>query len=255
MGNELTTTNSAIMALGGSSGFEGLDSGWFANQYIAIAQSQSKKVNKQSPDYIPGLEPGMFFMPGSKRVIGEKLDAIILGAWDSINEKDGKGMDANFIGRLTLADFRDKGLDKCERDGKYWVDENGHYYEQQKNFYVLLADEPEAGTFVMSLGATSFKSIKQFFTAAMNLRARTPEGKIVQVPLWAHVWSFQTAYTEDKEHDSSYFALGRAADCGEISDDLVDSVFSTFNHVQDVLRTGIAKVPESSESSDENAPF
>lgn len=50
---------------------------------IQLAQAMSPQVKKRDPEYIPGLEEGMFFHALTRKVIGEQFIAPVLKIWNS----------------------------------------------------------------------------------------------------------------------------------------------------------------------------
>ncbi|RMD64036.1 hypothetical protein D6833_04915 [Candidatus Parcubacteria bacterium] len=55
----------------------------FTTPRIQLAQDMSPQVKKRDPEYIEGLEPGMFFHGVSRAVIGEQFTSPILKIWNS----------------------------------------------------------------------------------------------------------------------------------------------------------------------------
>jgi hypothetical protein len=136
-GGEVVTTEE--MEFDGPSGFEGVDSECTTIPFLKIAQSATDEAKKGSPKYIPGLEPGMFFCPATRKVYGESVRLIILRFYRQYVIYESREPDSKFKGTMTPEQFKVEIEPDAVRERSYQMGSDGHRYVDTRNFIVMVA--------------------------------------------------------------------------------------------------------------------
>jgi len=214
-------------------GFEGVDAASVIRPYITIAQGSSEMAKRGSPSYIDGLAPGMFYSPSTKLLIGEKLRCIVVKYYRNFVVYEGKdptGKPTHFLGTISSKEFDTNIAPTAVRDGGYNVGKDGRLYLDKRNFIILLADNPDAGLFILSLSSTGIQPAKKLITMAMNVRA-VKEGRSVQAPIWSNVWELGTNYIQNPK--GGYYQITDINRLGWVSKQIAPIAKGAFEELFD----------------------
>jgi len=219
--------------IGGTTGLEGVDRDCITLPFLKIAQDSSDQVKKNSSARIEGLEPGMFFCPATKKIYGPEFRGIILKFYRNFAVYDGEGMDSNFLGTITPAEFKNKieNAEGSHRVKSYTLDVNGHRYVDTRNFVMLSLDALQDGPMLLGMASTNIKPSRTLLTQATAIKV-VKDGESIQAPIWASVWSLKAAYFENPPY--SYYSISdtnrlgwipksMAADVKELFDSMVEA--------------------------------
>ncbi len=212
-GKEVATTkgghNDALPATVGNmaafsgAGMENTDRESFAIPFLAVIQKTSPQVDKDTDQYIKGVEAGDLLLTSSNEVFKDEdgVDVVFCGyrrvylRWAPLDEGGG------FKGEIPVEEvavMRSKGK-VIEQDGRLFAD-NGDIIADTRIHYVLVVRED--GTFtpaVMSLKSTQIKKSKMLMTQIQSYIAKDSHGKSFTPPSFGHIFHAETvAESNDK---------------------------------------------------------
>lgn len=201
---EVTTTAVAVKASGGAvatlqedfleqyagSGMEGVDADSFAIPFLAILQKTSPVADADSPEFIEGAKPGMFFETVSRQLYegkerglrlvpcAYKREFIRWGADDS-----GEGYKGAYTADQVIA-MREEGIVRELDNRLYFPLPDGSISEKKcdrlsdtRSHYVLVLDEEGGWTrALLSLSSTQIKKSKHLMSALSNVKLRGANG-------------------------------------------------------------------------------
>lgn len=204
----------------GPTGFEGVDRDCVTIPFLKIAQSATDEAKRGSPKYIPGLEPGMFFCPATRRVYGNDVNLIIIKFYRHYITYDGEGTDAKFTGIISPEDF--KKIEKQATRVKSYHMLDGTRYVDTRNFIVMVAGALQDGPMLLSMTSTGIAPSRKWITQAQNFRAEN--GK--PAPIWANVWNLATGYQDNPA--GSYYQVARVERVGYVTAQARPTVVAAF---------------------------
>lgn len=130
----------------------------FSLPWLSIAQNTTKACIKGSPEYIPGLEAGMFFNSINNKVYGPSLKVSVIKFMRTYKEvTDDKEM--KFIGSLTADQYRDN-LSRAGGDYKKARTPAGNLQKEQFNYFVILTDHLKDRIMRLGIGPGGFAACK-----------------------------------------------------------------------------------------------
>lgn len=215
--------------IGNVTGFEGLDNECFQTPFLKLAKDGTDEAKKMSPKYIPGLEPGMFFCPSSRRVFGPVFNAVVLRFYRAYHVYDGTGKESKFLGVVDADTYKRDIEPKATRVKSYTVTGDGKRYVDTRNFIVLSYDHLEDGPMLFSLYSTGITPSRKWVSAAMAVRARK-DGKIVQAPWWSSVWKIKVNFYSDPKGD--YYQVSSVERQGWVSKEHAEEIKALFDAAQ-----------------------
>jgi len=146
--------------------------------WLGIAQALTPKAIKTKDEYVPGLEPGMFYHSLDNTIYGNKLVVVYQKYFPSytFNEPDGK---KKFIGNLSEDDFESKkasgeitfnkkGANGWKQSSGFYHGPTGNLVKKTWNFMVALPDHPEAGVLRLGLSVGGYKHIMNWISMINN---------------------------------------------------------------------------------------
>ena len=184
-------------------GMENTDRESFAIPFLAVIQKTSPQVDKDSDQYIKGVEAGDLLLTSSNEVFKDEdgVDVVFCGyrrvflRWAPIDEGGG------FKGEIPVEEvaiMRQKGK-VVEEEGRLFAD-NGDIIADTRIHYVMVVRED--GTFtpaVMSLKSTQIKKSKMLMTQIQSYVAKDGAGKSFTPPSFGHIFHAETlAESNDK---------------------------------------------------------
>lgn len=193
----------ADMSQFSGAGMENTDRESFAIPFLAVIQKTSPQVDKDTDQYIKGVEAGDLLLTSSNEVFKDEdgVDVVFCGyrrvflRWAPLDEGGG------FKGEIPVEEvavMRSKGK-VIEEDGRLFAD-NGDIVADTRIHYVLVVRED--GTFtpaVMSLKSTQIKKSKMLMTQIQSYVAKDSNGKSFTPPSFGHVFHAETvAESNDK---------------------------------------------------------
>lgn len=136
-------------------GFEEVTTQTMSIPFVKLAQQLTPHANKKKPEYIDGLEEGMFFMTPGDILLGEEFNFIILKfervyiEW--LADRGG------FVGYHTPENAANIATDKTF--GK-WKTAEGNDLQEYYTYYGLIEGREHEGPVIMSLTSTAIKTAK-----------------------------------------------------------------------------------------------
>lgn len=201
--NDKLPATVADMSQFSGAGMENTDRESFAIPFLAVIQKTSPQVDKDTDQYIKGVEAGDLLLTSSNEVFKDEdgVDVVFCGyrrvflRWAPLDEGGG------FKGEIPVEEvavMRSKGK-VIEEDGRLFAD-NGDIVADTRIHYVLVVRED--GTFtpaVMSLKSTQIKKSKMLMTQIQSYVAKDSNGKSFTPPSFGHVFHAETvAESNDK---------------------------------------------------------
>lgn len=201
--NDKLPATVADMSQFSGAGMENTDRESFAIPFLAVIQKTSPQVDKDTDQYIKGVEAGDLLLTSSNEVFKDEdgVDVVFCGyrrvflRWAPLDEGGG------FKGEIPVEEvavMRSKGK-VIEEDGHLFAD-NGDIVADTRIHYVLVVRED--GTFtpaVMSLKSTQIKKSKMLMTQIQSYVAKDSNGKSFTPPSFGHVFHAETvAESNDK---------------------------------------------------------
>jgi len=220
----------------GPSGFDGVDRDCTTIPFLKVAQTATEQAKKGSPEYIKGLEPGMFFCPATRKTYGEAVRLVVLRFYRQYIIYDGKDMNAKFVGTMAPEDFERNIMPTATREKSYHLDGKGFRYVDTRNFIVMVAGAYNDGPMLLSLSSTGIAPSKKWLTMAQNVRSN--DGR--QAPIWASVWELATGYQDNDA--GSYYQITKIDRLGYVPPTAKNLVVSAFLDAQGVSAADIQGV-------------
>lgn len=237
--NDLVTTNASDLAqfIVGSqkTGFENMDSSCIARPYLQIAQAMSEMATKGNPNYIPGLEPGMFYSPTTKKVFGRSVDVCVLkfipeyAIWGGI---DSSGRKTDFRTMIDKATFEREYSKNYKWDPRYNAlsNSNGEIAIEQFDYILMFPGSIEEGLYMFSLKSIGIPVGRKWNTMALNIKVNL-NGAMRQAPIWASVWRLTTGLDQNKKGSS--FQITQIERIGFVSKNIAPVVAGAFSELED----------------------
>lgn len=170
-------------------GFEGINNTTMAIPFLKLAQALSPEINKNKPEYIPGLEEGFFFNSATKEIFkpGDPLEIVILKFERIYIEWLPKR--AGFVSYHTPENAERLCVNPDEF-GK-WKTENGNLLQEYYSYYCIIVGHEDEGPVILSLKSTSIKTGKELNRLMMT--HKMDDGQLA-MPFFL-VWNLTAEYT------------------------------------------------------------
>ena len=192
--------------------------------FIKIAQKGTPEVEPRGPEYIEGLEQGMFFNTLTKEVYGDTFNAIVVGyenAWLVYGAQAG-----DFKGKFPPGAFKTVGSpfakdkkDKVKANDPNFPDIQGCSVVDSMIFYVVNADKPQDGIAVLTLYSGNIKHAQNWVFSIIHAVRINAKGDVVPAPVYGYVWKLTLSY--NSKDGNSWFALG-VGNKTSIDKDMID---------------------------------
>lgn len=208
--------------------------------YLKLAQDITDETKKAKPNYIPGLEAGMFFCPVTKKIYGPTVDVIVLAtrkAYFLLND------DGEFKG----AEERIQPTWKRDVAGSLRTEE-GYKAIVTYSFLVVTPDDLEH-KMVLTLKNSAVPAAKDWNTMLKELRL--DDGQ--PCPIFGGVWTLSANFREGKKGSWYAISSGKGSNIKFkefINDELVDAVADASKLAIETSSSAIAALPEGETSSE-----
>ena len=209
--------------------------------YLKLAQDITDETKKAKPNYIPGLEAGMFFCPVTKKIYGPTVDVIVLATRKAYFLLDDDG---EFKGA------EDRILPSWKRDvaGALRTEE-GYKAIVTYSFLVVTPDDLEH-KMVLTLKNTDVPAAKDWNTLIKELRLENG----APCPIFGGIWTLSANFREGKKGSWYSISTGNGSSIkfkGFIDDELVDDIAAASKLAIETSTTAIAAITEGSAASGE----
>lgn len=210
----------------------------FSVPWLTIAQGLTKKAMKGSAEYVQGLEPGMFFNSVDSTVYGAKVKVSVikfLKTYKEVtDEKDGK-----FVGSLTREQY-EQNLKTYGRDYKAVRTPAGNLQKEQYNYFVILADYPEAGLLRLGISPGGFGACRTWNNGLQSFKPGY---------LYAGIWEIELRMNESDKGAFYTIGVGTKPACVRVGE--VSGIFQQVCEGATIaLHENISKLSE-----DDDLPF
>ena len=209
--------------------------------YLKLAQDITDETKKAKPNYIPGLEAGMFFCPVTKKIYGTTVDVIVLATRKAYFLLDDDGEFKGAEDRIQPSWKRDvAGALRTEEGYKAIV---------TYSFLVVTPDDLEH-KMVLTLKNTDVPAAKDWNTLIKELRLENG----APCPIFGGVWTLSANFREGKKGSWYSISTGNGSSIkfkGFIDDELVDEIAAASKLAIETSTTAIAAITEGSAASGE----
>lgn len=209
--------------------------------YLKLAQDITDETKKAKPNYIPGLEAGMFFCPVTKKIYGTTVDVIVLATRKAYFLLDDDGEFKGAEDRIQPSWKRDvAGALRTEEGYKAIV---------TYSFLVVTPDDLEH-KMVLTLKNTDVPAAKDWNTLIKELRLENG----APCPIFGGVWTLSANFREGKKGSWYSISTGNGSSIkfkGFIDDELVDDIAAASKLAIETSTTAIAAITEGSAASGE----
>ena len=209
--------------------------------YLKLAQDITDETKKAKPNYIPGLEAGMFFCPVTKKIYGPTVDVIVLATRKAYFLLDDDG---EFKG----AEDRIQPSWKRDVAGSLRTEE-GYKAIVTYSFLVVTPDDLEH-KMVLTLKNTDVPAAKDWNTLIKELRLVNG----APCPLFGGIWTLSANFREGKKGSWYSISTGNGSSIKFkrfIDDELVDDIAAASKLAIETSTTAIAAITEGSAASGE----
>lgn len=209
--------------------------------YLKLAQDITDETKKAKPNYIPGLEAGMFFCPVTKKIYGTTVDVIVLATRKAYFLLDDDGEFKGAEDRIQPSWKRDvAGALRTEEGYKAIV---------TYSFLVVTPDDLEH-KMVLTLKNTDVPAAKDWNTLIKELRLENG----APCPIFGGIWTLSANFREGKKGSWYSISTGNGSSIkfkGFIDDELVDDIAAASKLAIETSTTAIAAITEGSAASGE----
>lgn len=209
--------------------------------YLKLAQDITDETKKAKPNYIPGLEAGMFFCPVTKKIYGPTVDVIVLATRKAYFLLDDDGEFKGAEDRIQPSWKRDvAGALRTEEGYKAIV---------TYSFLVVTPDDLEH-KMVLTLKNTDVPAAKDWNTLIKELRLENG----APCPIFGGIWTLSANFREGKKGSWYSISTGNGSSIKFkefISDELVDEIAAASKLAIETSTTAIAAITEGSAASGE----
>lgn len=209
--------------------------------YLKLAQDITDETKKAKPNYIPGLEAGMFFCPVTKKIYGPTVDVIVLATRKAYFLLDDDGEFKGAEDRIQPSWKRDvAGALRTEEGYKAIV---------TYSFLVVTPDDLEH-KMVLTLKNTDVPAAKDWNTLIKELRLDNG----APCPIFGGIWTLSANFREGKKGSWYSISTGNGSSIKFkefINDELVDEIAAASKLAIETSTTAIAAITEGSAASGE----
>ena len=209
--------------------------------YLKLAQDITDETKKAKPNYIPGLEAGMFFCPVTKRIYGPTVDVIVLATRKAQFLLDDDGEFKGAEDRIQPSWKRDvAGALRTEEGYKAIV---------TYSFLVVTPDDLEH-KMVLTLKNTDVPAAKDWNTLIKELRLDNG----APCPIFGGIWTLSANFREGKKGSWYSISTGNGSSIKFkefINDELVDEIAAASKLAIETSTTAIAAITEGHAASGE----
>lgn len=209
--------------------------------YLKLAQDITDETKKAKPNYIPGLEAGMFFCPVTKKIYGPTVDVIVLATRKAYFLLDDDGEFKGAEDRIQPSWKRDvAGALRTEEGYKAIV---------TYSFLVVTPDDLEH-KMVLTLKNTDVPAAKDWNTLIKELRLENG----APCPIFGGIWTLSANFREGKKGSWYSISTGNGSSIKFkefINDELVDEIAAASKLTIETSTTAIAAITEGSAASGE----
>ena len=209
--------------------------------YLKLAQDITDETKKAKPNFIPGLEAGMFFCPVTKKIYGPTVDVIVLATRKAYFLLDDDGEFKGAEDRIQPSWKRDvAGALRTEEGYKAIV---------TYSFLVVTPDDLEH-KMVLTLKNTDVPAAKDWNTLIKELRLENG----APCPIFGGIWTLSANFREGKKGSWYSISTGNGSSIkfkGFIDDELVDDIAAASKLAIETSTTAIAALTEGSVASGE----
>ena len=193
--------------------------------YLKLAQTISDEVIKQKPNYIQGLEAGMFFCSTTQKIYGNTIDVIVLSTRKNYMLVDSQDEFQGFADKIEPTWQRDV-------DGRLRTPE-GLIARVQYSFLVVTPDNLDE-PMVLTLKKSDVPAARDWNTLIKN--AKLEDGS--PAPIFGCIWTITPIFREGEKGNWFGLTNGKSSGIklkGFIEDAIVDNVAQLYESTSKAL--------------------
>lgn len=173
-------------------GFEDITQSTMAIPFVRIAQQLTPQLKKNKPEYIEGLEEGMFFNTITKEVYGNSFQCIVLKFEHVYIEwRPERG---GFVGYHTPENAERIAVDHTFGN---WKTKEGNLLQENYVYLLLIAGHEKEGVVVFSLSSSMIKTAREWNRL---MTTHVMENGKKAMPYYL-VWEVSTEYRSNEKGD------------------------------------------------------
>jgi hypothetical protein len=184
-------------------GFEEVSQDMLQLPFLKVAQALTPQIKKSKPEYIEGLEQGLFFNNVSCSVYGKSVKVVILKTWQSFVEwQPNRG---GFVQSMTPEEwqetkekwFKETGFipEYDKKEGGLLTPE-GNVIKDTRNFFVILPEYLDEGVIWMANSGSGVKPSKILTSKTRMIKAPNDS----PAPIYGVVWNLTIEDFEGGEY-------------------------------------------------------
>lgn len=228
------------------SGFEDMSQDDMVMPFLRCLQKTSPQCDEDESNYIEGAKPGQFYNTATQEVLDGPLTLVPCIYQRQFLEWKPRDEGGGLVG------LRDEAycMEHCDRDegGRYITEEGNHVMDTRNHFCLLIDEEGNFNSVVISLTSTQIKKSKQWNTIARQIKLEKGDGSgVFTPPLCSHQYSMSSvAESNDK---GSWKGVKFELE-GMVQDEMV---YAAARELASIVKAGEAKV-DYSQSVESAAP-
>lgn len=241
---------------GSNDGFENLSNDMLSPARLKIAQLQSDQVQKESDNYIEGLEAGDMYITSTEKNIGKSVKVVPIAFYEIYTEWEGSAANGSFVRNILPQDYS-KRVKKGEvnNDG---LTPNGTRIAYSINFLVFLPENKDQGLVIFTLQGTGLTHARRWITKA---NAQRRPGHNTKLPLFAGVWEVSTVLNQNDK--GRWYQIGTSKTTkvnlvGTLDQEypaLVQDVISIRDIAKEYVQKADRIIADTEENTEEKIPF
>ncbi len=229
------------MAADAGKGSEGVGADDMVVPFVKLAQSMNPELKKAKPEYISGLEEGMFFNSASNEVYGEDFAFVPVKyerqylEFQYPREGDG-GFKGSHDGSIMNDVVEGPAGENLLPDAGSEIIITGHWY------VLVLPDGGRPTPAVISLAKTQFKASRKLMYNLKAVELEAASGQAFTPPLWYNVVRAHSAPTSNEHGDWMLWNFVVSGNVMEIDPD--GHLYNRGKEFFEAVKTGKARAAE-----------
>ena len=204
--------------------------------FVSIAQALSPQLDDSEPNYIKGLEQGMFFISATGQVYGKEI-TVVPTYFErkrlefKVREEGG--------GLVEINDSSDEKALTRRDDMNRSINDAGNQIVDSRSFYCMVFSEGNMEPAVISMKATQAKKARQWMTLIRNKKWTASSGRQFTAPMCSTIYRLSTI--KEKNDKGSWHGFVIAKGDSMLPEDN-DERFEVSYEFYKLLKVGGAKV-------------
>ena len=209
--------------------------------FISIAQALSPQLDSSEPNYIEGLEQGMFFNSATGQVYGKEITVVptyFERKWLEFKVREEGG------GLVEIHDSYDEKALTRRDDMNRSINDEGNQIVDSRSFYCMVFSDGNMEPAVISMKATQAKKARQWMTLIRNEQWTSDSGRRFTAPMFANTYNLSSI--KEKNDKGSWYGYVVSKGDSMLPEDC-DERFNAAHDFYKLLKSGGVKVDYAAE--------